>query len=100
MLLGLGEKDKLFRIFLHLFRRYNETEVIKEEKLEFELVEFRLRETPNLGISGISVKYVAEEFTGDSDPRDNKSMHVIRVDNEGPSTCLLGQPRHPIEIYQ
>lgn len=96
----MGEKDKLFRIFLHFFRRYNETEVIKEKKLEFELVEFCLRETPNLGISGISVKYVAEEFTGDGDPRDNKSMHVIRVDNERSATRLLGQPRHPIEVYQ
>lgn len=96
----MGEKDKLLCILLHLFRGYNQTEVVEEEKLEFELVELCLRETPNLGISGIGVEYVAEEFTGDGDPCDNQPMHVIRVDNESSTNGLLGQPGHPIKVYQ
>lgn len=97
--MGMGEKNKLFCILLHLFWGYDKTEVVEEEKLEFELVKLCLRKTPNLGISGIGVKYVAKEFTGDGDPCDNKPMHVVRVDNECSTSCLLGQPGHPIEVY-
>lgn len=78
----MRKEDELFCISLHLLGRYDEPEVIEKQKLEFELVELCLRETSDLRIPGISVKYIAEEFTGDCDSSNDKSMNVIRVDDK------------------
>lgn len=94
----MRKEDKLLGISLHLVRRYDEPEVVEKQKLEFKLIELCLGETSDLRIPRISVKYIAEEFTGDCDASNDKSMHVIGVDDKRASCCLRGEARHAVKI--
>lgn len=96
----MRKEDKLFCISLHLLRRYDESEVVEKQELEFELVELCLRETSDLRIPRISVEYIAEKFTGDCDASNDKSMDVIRVDNKRAPRSLGGEARHAVKIHE
>lgn len=45
---GLREQNQLLSIRLHLRCRYHESEIVEQEELEFELVEFWEREATDL----------------------------------------------------
>jgi hypothetical protein len=57
-----------------------------------------LRKTSHLGVSGISVKYITEEFTGHGDPCNDQSVDVVRVDNKGTGGSLGSEARHAVKI--
>lgn len=91
---SVGKDKELLGITLHFIAGYNEPEIVQEEELELQLVEFRLWQTADLdavskrgkentnieayfGIPRIGVEDVAEKLARDGNTGNDKAVYVV-----------------------
>ena len=75
--------EELLGVALHFVDGDAQSEVVEKQELEFQLVEFGLRESPNFGVARIGVKNIGEEFRGDGNTGDEEPVDVVTVNCKG-----------------
>lgn len=75
-------QDQLIGVALQLVDRDLEPEIVQQQELQLELVQFVERQTSDLGVSGIGVEDVREELARHRHTGDDEAMNVEAVNRK------------------